>query len=183
MSAIGDRESREARNTLFTVLANHRRRYVLYACNQADGETTLSDVAEQVAAWEYGKPIADVTSTERKRIYTSIQQHHLSKLEDAGLLDVDDDRIRTTERARHLDVYLEVVSGENIPWATYYLGLAAVGGGSLALIHLGWVPQAVTTQVAFGLFVAVLAVSALVHVLKSRRMKFDAVDAAPETEE
>jgi hypothetical protein len=183
MSSIADQGSREAKNTLFTVLANHRRRYVLYACNQAGGETTLSDVAEQVAAWEYRKPIEEVTSTERKRVYTSIQQYHLSKLEDAGLLEVENDHIATTDLAEELDVYLEVVSEENIPWATYYLGLAFVGVAAFGLAALGWLPEPVTPLVVFGLFVAVLAVSALVHVLKSRQMKFDAADVPPEVEE
>jgi hypothetical protein len=183
MSSSAENGSREAKDSLFTALANHRRRYVLYACNQAGGESTLSDVAEQVAAWEYRKPIEEVTSTERKRVYTSIQQYHLSKLEDAGLLEVENDRIATTETARDLDVYLEVVPEDDIPWATYYLGLAFVGIAAFALAALGWIPEPVSPLVVFGLFVAVLAGSALVHAVKSRQMKFDAADVPPEIEE
>lgn len=178
MSSIADPKSREAKNTLFTLLGNHRRRYVLNACNQANGETTLSEVAEQVAAWEYGKPIDEVTSAERKRVYTSIQQHHLSKLEDAGLVTVDHDRIETTEKARNLNVYLEIVPKQNIPWAIYYLGLALVGGASLGITYLGWLPDAVTVQLISGVFVALLGVSAVIHVRESQHMKFNAADVA-----
>lgn len=173
-------ESREAKNTLFTVLGNHRRRYVLYACNQANGDTTLSEIAEQVAAWEYDKSVEELTATERKRIYTSIQQHHLSKLEDAGLLRVENDHIEPTEKARNLDVYLEVVPEANIPWAAYYLGLALVGAGAFAFAQIGWFPEPVSMTVVFGLFVALLGVSALAHVWESRRMKFDTADTPPE---
>jgi hypothetical protein len=155
---------------------------VLYACNQADGETTLGDVAEQVAAWEYDKTQPEVTSTERKRIYTSIQQHHLSKLEEAGLLTVDGDRLQTTEKAEDLDVYLDVVPGENIPWATYYLGIAIVGGLALAFYIAGWLPAVVSPIVLLGGFVVLLGVSAGVHVYESRRTKFSTVDTPPEIE-
>jgi hypothetical protein len=179
---MADPEPREAKDTLFSVLGNHRRRYVLYACNQADGETTLGDVAEQVAAWEYDKSPAEVTSTERKRVYTSIQQHHLSKLEEAGLISVDSDRLRTTQKAQDLDVYLDVVPGENIPWATYYLGLAVVGGLALAFHVAGWLPAVVTPSVLFGGFVLVFGASAFAHFVESRRTKFSTVDIPPEVE-
>jgi len=175
-------ESREAKNTLFTILGNHRRRYVLYACNRANGDTTLSEIAEQVAAWEYDKPIEQLTATERKRIYSSIQQHHLSKLEDAGLLRIENDQIEPTDKARNLDVYLEVVPEKNIPWAAYYLGLAGVGAGAFALAQLGWLPEPVSVPVVFGLFVALLGASALAHFWKSSRMKFDAAEAPPEVD-
>ncbi|RQG89170.1 hypothetical protein EA462_12445 [Natrarchaeobius halalkaliphilus] len=153
---------------------------MLYACNQANGRTKLSDVAEQVAAWEYGKPIDEITSTERKRVYTSIQQHHLSKLEDAGLLEVANGNIRITDKAENLDVYLEIVPEKNIPWATYYLGLAAIGAFSVGIAHVGWLPDAVSVSVVAALFASVLAVSAAIHSIESRQMTFSAADVPPE---
>lgn len=183
MASLLDTESTETRNTLFTVLSNHRRRYVLYACNRANGETTLSDVAEQVAAWEYDKPVGELTSAERKRVYSSIQQHHLGKLEDAGLVDVEGDRLSLTSEAQNLDVYLEIVPERNIPWAAYYLGLAAIGGFSLGIAHLGWLPDAASVPVMAGLLVGVLVASSLVHFVQSRRMKFGSTDCPPEIDE
>ncbi|MFP4625589.1 MAG: DUF7344 domain-containing protein [Natronomonas sp.] len=180
MSSIVNTTSREAKNTLFTVLSNHRRRYVLYACNGKDGETTLSDVAEQVAAWEYGKSIDAVTSVERKRVYTSIQQHHLSKLEEADLIRVEGDRIASTDRARNLDVYFEVIPEENIPWAIYYLGLAVIGGFVLGITAVGWLPDVVTVYIASATFVVLLALSSLVHLRQARQMKFDSAEVPPE---
>lgn len=183
MASLLDTESTETRNTLFTVLSNHRRRYVLYACRRADGETTLSDVAEQVAAWEYDKPVGELTAAERKRVYSSIQQHHLSKLEDAGLVEVEGDRLALTTEARNLDLYLEIVPERNIPWSAYYLGLAVVGGFSLGIAQVGWLPEPVSPALVAGLFVGVLAASALVHLVQSRRMKFGSADLPPEIDE
>jgi len=170
MSSIISPEARETKNTLFSVLSSHRRRYVLYACNQADGETTLSDVAEQVAAWEYDKPIAEITSAERKRVYTSIQQHHLSKLEDAGLITVDGDRLSSTAKARNLDVYLEVVPEETVPWSVYYLGLTVLGGVVLGFSYLGWLPDAVSMGVVAAVLLVAYLISSLVHLQQSERV-------------
>jgi len=179
MSSIMSPEARESKNTLFSVLSSHRRRYVLYACNQADGETTLSDVAEQVAAWEYDKPISEITSAERKRVYTSIQQHHLSKLEDAELITVVGDRLTATEKAKNLDVYLEVVPEETVPWSVYYLGLTVLGSVVLGFSYLGWLPDAISMGgVAAALLVAYL-ISSLVHLSQSERISVGGFDEEP----
>ena len=173
MSSIISPEARETKNTLFSVLSSHRRRYVLYACNQADGETTLSDVAEQVAAWEYDKPIAEITSTERKRVYTSIQQHHLSKLEDAGLITVDGDRLASTEKGQNLEVYLEVVPEETVPWSVYYLGLTVLGGVVLGFSYLGWLPEPVSMGGVAAVLLVAYLISSLVHFQQSERVSLD----------
>ena len=173
MSSIITPDARESKNTLFSVLSSHRRRYVLYACNQADGETTLSDVAEQVAAWEYDKPINELTSAERKRVYTSIQQHHLSKLEDAGLITIDGDRLASTAKAENLDVYLEVVPEETVPWSVYYLGLSVVGSVVLGFSYLGWLPDGVSVGAVAAVLLGVYLISSVVHLNQSERINLD----------
>lgn len=180
MSTLQLSQSREEKNALFTVLSNHRRRYALFACNQTDGETTLSDVAEQVASWEYEKPISEVTSAERKRVYTSIQQHHLSKLEQAGLVTVEKDRIRSTEMARNLDIYLDVVPEKNIPWAIYYLALSGIGAFTVGIAHVGWLPEQISPTIVGLGFAILVGLSATTHALQSRRMKLSSSDVPPE---
>lgn len=179
MSSNISPEARESKNTLFSVLSSHRRRYVLYVCNQADGETTLSDVAEQVAAWEYDKPINEITSTERKRVYTSIQQHHLSKLENAGLITVDGDRLASTPKARNLDVYLEVVPEETVPWPVYYLGLSILGGVVLGFSYLDWLPEGVSMGAVVAVLLAAFLISSLVHLNQSERISLDSLNDEP----
>lgn len=183
MSSIMSPEARESKNTLFSVLSSHRRRYVLYACNQADGETTLSDVAEQVAAWEYDKPIAEITSKERKRVYTSIQQHHLSKLEDAGLITVDGDRLAATEKANNLDVYLEVVPEETVPWSVYYLGLTVLGGVVLGFSYLGWLPDVLSMGGVAAVLLVAYLISSLVHLSQSERVSVGGFAEEPDPAE
>lgn len=180
MSSFISPGERERKNTLFSVLSSHRRRYVLYACNQVDGETTLSDVAEQVAAWEYDKTAAEVTSTERKRVYTSIQQHHLPKLEAAGLLTIDGDRLSTTEKAENLDVYLEIVSEETIPWPIYYLGVSLVGFGLVGLHALSLLPEPVTLSMITVALLAIFLISSIVHLRQTGPINLGSADAPTE---
>jgi len=81
----------------------------------------LGDLAEHVAAWELEKDVAAITSTERRRVYTSLQQTHLDKLEEAEIIECDRKTIKPTERLEDLEFYLEVVPEDEIPWAQYYL--------------------------------------------------------------
>lgn len=165
--------SPEGQNALFTALSNHRRRYTLYACHQADGEMRLADLAEQVAAWEYDKTIPEITSDERKRVYTSLQQHHLDKLEKAGLIEVEGDRIRLTQKAERIDMYLEIVTEDTIPWALYYLGFALVGVAAVLITYAFELPSAVTPGRIGIVVLGLLALSAIAHYADTRRKHLD----------
>lgn len=85
------------------------------ACKQEDGPVTLGDLAEHVAAWELDKEVAELTSAERKRVYTSLQQTHLPTLERANMVEFNDRTIELTDGAADLDVYLDIVPGDSIP--------------------------------------------------------------------
>lgn len=173
-----DKESHsESQNTLFGALANHRRRYTLYACNSAEnGELSLSEVAEQVAAWEYGKPISEITSDERKRVYTSLQQHHLSTLEEAELIELDGDRIRLTEKAEEMELYLDIVPQGTIPWSAYYLALAAIGGAAILIVQFLTVPDWLTIGTIAVALILVMAISAVAHLIDTRGHHLDAAE-------
>lgn len=161
--------SRERHDALFTALANHRRRFTLYACREANGELTLSDLAEQVAAWEYDKDRGALTSDERKRVYTSLQQHHLPKLEDAGLIKLNGDRIETTEQAGEVDFYLEVVTPDTIPWSLFYLGYGLVGAFALVIVWFTELPDFISVDLVATLLLIGLAISAVAHHLDTRQ--------------
>lgn len=55
-------------------------------------ETTLDWLAESVAAVENNKDVASVTGTERKRVYVSLYQLHLPKLDDYNVVDFSKQR-------------------------------------------------------------------------------------------
>lgn len=149
----------------FELLKNHRRRVVLqYLAEQPS--TTLSALAEHVAAQENDKPIRSLTSAERKRVYISLYQCHLPKFHDAGVVEFDSDR-GTVERrapADQLTPYLTAVSGSEprggAPrWHRYYLGLALLGAGLLAGQFLVSPSVTVTTILAVGIVGSFAAIS------------------------
>ncbi|AHG01254.1 hypothetical protein HALLA_02430 (plasmid) [Halostagnicola larsenii XH-48] len=166
----------EEQNDLFDALGSHRSRYALYACLETEGPRALSVIADQVAAWEYDKPITEVTPAEHKRVYTSLQQHHLSKLEGAGLIDVDDKSIDCTEKARNLDLYIELVPESDLPWSLYYLGLSAISGFLLGLQIAGFLPDAVSFPLLTAGILLVFSCSSLVHYRRANRITFGPAD-------
>jgi hypothetical protein len=153
-----------SRNDLFHLLRNQRRRFAIHHLKRAAGPVDVGDLATQVAAWENDVPVAEVTSTQRRRVYNALQQTHIPELEDTGMVAVDRREVRLTERADELDIYLEVVDKQDIPWSEYYLGLGAVGAALLVVVGLDVGPFAGLADIGAGAFLAtaVLA-SAVAH--------------------
>ncbi|EJN57470.1 hypothetical protein HSB1_41580 [Halogranum salarium B-1] len=59
---------------MFHLLQNARRRGVVRYLSECDDDSVyeMRDIATQVAAWENDKPIAQLTSDERQRVYISL---------------------------------------------------------------------------------------------------------------
>lgn len=72
-----------SRSDVFHVLQAWRRRETLRVLLERDGETTLGDLADHIAACETEGPVG---STERKRVYVSLYQCHLPKLDDLDIV-------------------------------------------------------------------------------------------------
>jgi len=186
--AVAD-ETTEAETTsltkgeIFDVLRNQRRRFVLQYLKYAEGPVELGDLATQVAAWEYETTPEDVTSEQRKRVYTTLQQTHLSKMDEAGIVDYDSDRglISATDQTDDLNVYLEIVPGREFAWREYYL---ALGGISCALVAVLWFevyPFTVVADVVWaGVIAGVLTVSAGIHIYRERDMRLGSGEDPPE---
>ncbi|WP_276255403.1 DUF7344 domain-containing protein [Halomontanus rarus] len=165
---------------IFSLLSNHRRRYAIHYCKREDEPVTLGDLAEHVAAWELDKDVEAITSTERKRVYTSLQQTHLPTLERAAMIEFDDRTIELTENAKELEVYLDVVPGDSIAWGSYYLGLSAIGFAVMAGLWLEWIPVETIPQLGWAsLVVSLFAVSAVVHVVQNRQMQLGEMERPP----
>ncbi|MFC6724306.1 ArsR family transcriptional regulator, partial [Halobium palmae] len=73
----------------FDLLANGRRRRVVEHLCASEGPIALSEVAKRLAAAE--TETADAADGRYKSVYVSLQQTHLPKLEDAGVLEYDED--------------------------------------------------------------------------------------------
>jgi hypothetical protein len=143
---------------VFDLLSNHRRRCVLHCLQQNGEQATLGDLADRIAAWENDIEMEKVSYNERKRVYTSLQQVHLPRMDDLNVIEFDDREgvVETGPAADDLDVYLEVVQGRDVPWSVFYLGLVVfdaclVGAGTLGIPVLslvsptGWTVFVLTT--------------------------------------
>lgn len=185
---LGDEPTSESptEDELFDVLANRRRRYAVHALEDEDSSVELGDVAEQVAAWEYGVDVEQVSYEERKRVYTALQQSHFPMMDDAGVVDFDKNRgtVEPTESLDDVEVYMDVVQGHEIPWSVYYLGLSGVAASLMAAVWAGAWPFTVLPDLAWGVAVtAMFAVSAVVHTYYARSQRIGESDQPPELRE
>ncbi|WP_338742408.1 DUF7344 domain-containing protein [Haloplanus salilacus] len=145
-------------DTLFSILSNERRRYVLYYLDRIERDAELSDLAERIAAWENGIDVADLEYDQRKRVYTSLHQTHLPKLDDAGVVDYDHDRSTVVAAAgvSDIDAYLSAVDDGGRQWSRRYLGLSALCLGFLVGAWLDVFPFTAVPDLALAAAVVVV---------------------------
>ncbi|MCL9813557.1 DUF7344 domain-containing protein [Natranaeroarchaeum aerophilus] len=168
------------RGEIFDLLSNHRRRYTIHFCKQQGETVTVSDLAEQVAAWELDKEINELDSKERKRVYTSLQQTHLPTLDDAGMVVYENGEVTLTEQAERMEVYMDIVPGDSIPWGEYYLGLSIIGALVLAGVWFEVLPTETMPGLGWAFAVLVLfAGSAGYHIYQGRQNRLGEMERPP----
>ena len=118
-----------SKDELFRILSNSRRRYIIYYLHEAGDEMSLKQLAARIAAVENGTSVDDVTDEERQRVYISLYQTHLPKLEEAGIVSYDDEEriVALTEEIAREGFFWMQTEEESRPWATYYAVLGAIG--------------------------------------------------------
>jgi DNA-binding transcriptional ArsR family regulator len=171
---------------IFELLSNKRRRFTLHYLKHGDERAELGELSEYVASWENETTVQEVDSAARKRVYTSLQSHHLPKMDELGIVDYDDRAgvVELDESADDLDVYLEVVEGRDVPWSQYYLGLAAVDAGLVAAAAVNAWPFGALPDVAWAAFVVTtLLVSAAVHMYHDSTQRLGEHEKPPEIRE
>lgn len=90
-----------APSELFDILSGDRRREVLLALAEAQAasispQVELGEIVDRITALECPSP-PDADGADRKRVYVSLYQTHLPKLEDRGLISVDEDDEHTQD--------------------------------------------------------------------------------------
>ncbi|WIV68391.1 DUF7344 domain-containing protein [Natrialbaceae archaeon AArc-T1-2] len=117
-------------DTILELLANRRRRYLLYALRGRDDPTELSKLAETVAGWEHDVPPEEVAQNEYKSVYVSSVQCHVPKLADAGVVDHDEDNhtVVLSENFEQLEPYLQLVVLDEPKDSTLHAELEADSG-------------------------------------------------------
>jgi len=140
---------------IFEVLKNRRRRDVIRYLEEQSERTSLSDLAEHVAALENDTTTQALTSSQRKRVYVGLHQCHLPKMDDMDIVNFNQDRgyVELGANVDQLDPYLDPVTTDDQSWHTYYLGLSGLGVGAIA-ISLAAGLTAALTQVLLGVVVA-----------------------------
>jgi len=162
-----------SKGEIFDVLQNERRRNVLQYLQRHGGPVDLGDLTSHVAAAEYDCPTGDVTSAQRKRVYTTLQQSHLPQMSESGIIayDAEGGVITTTPQTEELTVYLEIVPEGEFPWREFYLSFGAV---SLAVVTVLWAeiyPFTVIPPLVWATVMAVvLSVAALYQIVAAREM-------------
>ena len=126
----GDEPSAVDLDHVFDVLRNRRRRDVLRYLEQASAPVPISDLAEQLAAWENDTSVAELTSSERKRMYVGLYQSHLPKMDDLDVVDFDKPRgvVTPGEEIKTFSQYLErPESNGDWPFEQYTVVLSLFG--------------------------------------------------------
>ena len=170
---------------IYDVYANRRRRFALHYLQRTDGEADFGEMAEQIAAWECGKSRGEVTSNERKYAYSALQQRHLPKMDELGLVEFDKraGTVEPTPTLDEIDVYAEVVGDGNVPWGVYFPALSGVHSMLLALLGADLAPLTAFSDFEWALlFVSSFLVSSLVFLYDTKRMKLGGGTAPPEVE-
>lgn len=167
----------------FDILSNDRRRHALHYLLSHDGGTEIGELSEQIAAWENGEDVEQVTADQRRRVYVSLHQTHLPRMDDAGILSYENSRdtIELTERGESLRVYMEVVEGNDIPWSEFYLGLSALSAALVAAVWFGAPPFGLFPDLAWGtVVVALFTLTSAVHVYYAEQRRLGTDGPPPE---
>jgi hypothetical protein len=163
---IEDGDDGISQDEAFRMLSCRRRRHVVHHLLQKEEEVPLYELSKQIAAWENDIDPDDVTYKQRMRVYTALRQSHLPKLDDVGIVEYDPNAGTTelTDETSQLEVYLDVVPHDEIPWSTYYLGLSAFSAVFVTCAAIGVFPFNLIPDLGFAyLLTALVGVSAIAH--------------------
>ncbi|PSP25266.1 hypothetical protein BRC61_00290 [Halobacteriales archaeon QH_10_65_19] len=178
-----DEESDLSRDESFDLLSNHRRRYALYCLRQEENRATLGELADKIAAWENDIETDAVSYDERKRVYTSLQQVHLPRMDEMNVIEFDDREgvVEPGPAAAELNVYLELVRGNDVPWSAFYLGLAVLNLAVIGGVVAGVFPLTLVPPFGWPVFVVTtFLVTSLAHLYLTRtEMRVDGAGTPP----
>lgn len=148
---------------VFEILKNNRRRQALRYLNENGGNTSLSELAEHIAALENDCSIRAISSSQRKRVYVGLYQCHLPKMDDMHIVDFEKNRgtVELAANASQLEPYLGET--ESFAWSRLYFAVTVVAIGTLAVSLLGSAPFGLTPLVVLVTLLAVMAISSITH--------------------
>lgn len=75
----------------YDVLGARRRRFVIVCLHEHETSLGLADIADELASWEHDAKLTDIPAEEVKRTYLDLYHRHIPKLEDAGIVEYQQD--------------------------------------------------------------------------------------------
>lgn len=168
------RQTQLSQDLIFDILSSPRRRYMLYYLRTHGGHAEVTELAKQVAAWEYETDPSQLDDQQQKRVYVSLYQTHIPKLDDVGIISYDKDAgvVELTDRAADVEGFLSPDADSDRRWQQYYLGLSLVSFIVLALAAFDVAPFDAIPDIVAGVTVGVaFAALAVVHYLTWRQAR------------
>ncbi len=165
-------DERLSKDVIFELLKNRRRREVLTYLLEAEETVTLGELAEQIAAWENDTEVSALSSDQRKRVYVALYQTHLPKMDDAGIVEYDQDRglISLSDNADLLMMYLDTESHKQDRWDRWYALCSVIGAALVSAAFLGLpLVSTVSTGAVAGIVVAAFFALSIAHVVTNRQ--------------
>ena len=152
------------RDEVYDILSNGRRRFVIYLLREEGEPIPLSELSDRVAAWENDLPVEELSDQQVKRVYVSLYQTHIPKLEESNIVEYDKDSgvVSLASNVSSLDAYLPEEERRPVPWQAIYLALAVIGlvVYGIATAAQGAIAQSTLNAVGLLVFVAFGAVVA-----------------------
>lgn len=136
---------------VFDVLRNSRRRDVLSYLFARGPTATVTELTEHIATAEYGVPVEELTTDQRKRVYTALCQCHLPRLDRFGVVafDTDGKTVTLREPASQVAPYLDC--GRERDVTSVEVALAGVVAVMITLGVLGIGPLGAVSTISWGM--------------------------------
>lgn len=161
-----------SKDEIFKLLSNPRRRHVLYHLTQNATEVDIGTLATQIAAWENDIEVSEVSGMQRKRVYTSLQQVHLPKMDGSGVIVFDKRAGKITLKASLTELEFGKDFHNDRPWyrsyATLSAGNAVVVGLTMSNI---WTLGSVPVVFAMALISTLYVLLTVVHMAVSKNLE------------
>lgn len=130
----------------------------------------LSDLVTQVAAWENGTDPDQLSYDDRKSVHISLYQHHVPKMDEAGVVDYDQRGGVVELRVDPGEVagFLRTFEHTGIQWDLYFPALSAVVAPVVLLAAADAIPGPVPGLAWAALAAVAVAASSLAFLYDSR---------------
>lgn len=99
-------------DSLFDILRDERRRYVLYYLENESNPASLDELAEAVASWSHDVGTADLPDELHRSARNSLHHCHVPRLESVGVVeyDVDQQTVTLADAAEETEPFLKLAA-------------------------------------------------------------------------